>query len=121
MRFLACILIGALAGVFSGLFGVGGGIIAIPLMVLALGLPQHLAQGTATLMIIPTVAAVSFRYFKGGNADPGVAFALALGSVPLGLLSAGFAQRLPEIFLRRGFAVLLVGLAAQLWFGSPRR
>lgn len=121
MRYLICIGIGVLAGIFSGLFGVGGGIIAIPLLVVALGFPQHLAQGTATFMIIPTVAAVGWRYLREGNADLTVALSLALGSVPFGFLAASFAQKLSDVILRRGFALLLLGLAAQLWFGSPRR
>lgn len=121
MRYLTFVLIGVVAGIFSGFFGVGGGIAAIPLMVLALGYPQHLAQGTATFMILPTVAAVGWRYLKAGNADLGAAAALALGAVPLGYLSATMAQRLPQIVLRRGFALLLLLVAAQLWFTSPRR
>lgn len=121
MRYAICALIGVLAGIFSGLFGVGGGIIAIPLLVLALGFPQHLAQGTAAFMILPTVAAVGWRYLKEGNADLAVALALAAGSAPIGFAAASLAQRLSQTTLRRSFAVLLVALAVQLWFGAPRR
>jgi len=121
VRYLAFVLIGAVAGIFSGFFGVGGGIVAIPLMVMACGLPQHLAQGTAVFMIVPTVLAVGFRYFRAGNADLGIALALAAGAVPLGTLAAAYAQRVPDIYLRRGFAILLLVVAAQLWFVGPRR
>ncbi len=121
MRYVICVLIGVLAGIFSGLFGVGGGIIAIPLLVVACAFPQHLAQGTATFMIVPTVMTVGWRYFRAGNADPAAALALAFGSVPLGFLSATLAQRLPEVLLRRGFALLLLAVAAQLWFTAPRQ
>lgn len=120
MRYLGYVLIGALAGIFSGLFGVGGGIIAIPLLVMACRFPQHLAQGTSAFMIVPTVLVVGFRYLRAGNADAGAALALALGAVPLGFLAATFAQRLPEVLLRRGFALLLMAIAAQLWFTPPR-
>jgi len=113
--------IGLLAGIFSGLFGVGGGIIAIPLLVIAMGYPQHLAQGTAAFMILPTVAAVGFRYWKAGNADLLMAASLALGAVPMGYLSATWAQKLPQIVLRRGFAILLVAVAIQLWMTTPRK
>src|SRR5262245_33259251 len=121
VRYLTCIGIGVLAGIFSGLFGVGGGVIAIPLLAVALAFPQHLAQGTAAFMIIPTVAAVGLRYLREGEADVSVAAFLALGSVPFGFLAASFAQKLSDVILRRGFALLLVGLALQLWFGSPRK
>ena len=121
MRYVTFIVIGALAGIFSGLFGVGGGIIAIPLLALGLGFPQHLAQGTAAFMILPTVAAVGLRYLRAGHADVGAALMLAIGAVPLGFLSASLAQRLSQIVLRRGFAILLVALAVQLWFFSPRK
>jgi len=121
VQFLYGISIGMLAGLFSGLFGVGGGIIAIPLLVIAMGYPQHLAQGTAAFMILPTVAAVGLRYWKAGNAELPLAFALALGAVPIGFLSASWAQKLPQIVLRRGFALLLVAVAIQLWLGAPRK
>lgn len=121
MRIVAYILIGMLAGLFSGLFGVGGGIIAIPLLVLTLGYPQHLAQGTATFMIVPTVMAVGWRYLREGNAEPLTALLLAVGAVPVGYLAASAAQRVPQIVLRRGFAILLVAIAAQLWFKGARR
>ena len=121
MRIASFVLIGVLAGIFSGLFGVGGGIVAIPLLVLALGYPQHLAQGTATFMIVPTVVVVGWRYLREGNAEPWTALFLAAGAVPFGYLAASAAQRIPQIVLRRGFALLLVAVAAQLWFTTPRR
>jgi uncharacterized protein len=121
VRFGYGVLIGLLAGLFSGLFGVGGGIIAIPLLVIAMGFEQHMAQGTAAFMILPTVMAVGFRYWKGGNADLAMAAALAIGAVPMGYLSASWAQKIPQIVLRRGFSLLLVGVAIQLWLSTPRK
>lgn len=121
LRLLGYVAIGALAGSFSGFFGIGGGIIAIPLLVMACAFPQHLAQGTSAFMILPTVLVVGLRYFRGGNADAMAALALAIGAIPLAYLSADLAQKLPEIFLRRSFAILLVAVAAQLWFSAPSR
>lgn len=121
MQIVTLILIGLLAGIFSGMFGIGGGIVAIPLLVLVLGYPQHMAQGTAAFMILPTVAAVGLGYLKGGNADLKASLALAAGAVPLGYLASTWAQRIPQVTLRRAFAILLVAVAVQLWFGSPRR
>jgi uncharacterized membrane protein YfcA len=121
VAFVYCVLIGMAAGFFSGLFGVGGGIIAIPLLVMALGYKQHFAQGTAALMILPTVAVVGWRYWQAGNADIWLGLALAAGAVPVGYLSSAWAQKLPQIVLRRGFAVLLLAVALQMWFGSARK
>ncbi|MBI3448828.1 MAG: sulfite exporter TauE/SafE family protein [Acidobacteria bacterium] len=121
LRFLGYVVIGALAGTFSGFFGIGGGIVAIPLLVMTCAFPQKLAQGTSAFMILPTVMAVGFRYFRGGNADPVVAIALAIGAIPLAYVTADLAQNVPEIFLRRGFALLLVAVAAQLWLTAPSR
>lgn len=121
MRFVYGVSIGLLAGLFSGLFGVGGGIVAIPLLVITMGYPQHMAQGTAAFMILPTVAAVGFRYWRAGNADLLMSVALALGAVPMGFLAASWAQKLPQIVLRRGFALLLVAVAIQLWMSTPRK
>lgn len=121
MRYLGYVAIGALAGIFSGLFGVGGGIVAIPLLIMACAFPQRLAQGTSAFMILPTVLVVGFRYLRAGSADPWVALALALGAVPCGYFAADLAQKIPETILRRGFAILLCAVAAQLWFSAPSK
>jgi uncharacterized protein len=111
--------LGLLAGVLSGLFGVGGGILFVPLLV-ALGLGQIEATATSLLAIVPTAGAGIWRQARYGNlrARP----ALILGIASLAGVEAGvrIATSLPEHTLRRLFGVLLIGVAAQLSIRAAR-
>jgi uncharacterized membrane protein YfcA len=108
------IALGFLAGVLAGLFGVGGGILFVPTLTLALGLEQHHAQATSLLAILPTVAVGTWRQQRYGNVrwKPSIALGVAgiAGVVAGGLL----AESLGGSVLRRLFGVLLILTAAQL-------
>jgi uncharacterized membrane protein YfcA len=106
--------IGVVVGLFSGLFGVGGGIIMVPFLVLIAGFTQHMAQGISLAVIIPTALAGASRYFHGGNLNLGVALLLCVGSIPAARLGADLAQRLPQSTLRAGFALFMVAVAARI-------
>lgn len=112
--------LGFSAGVLAGLFGVGGGILFVPVLV-ALGLGQLEAQATSLLAILPTVAAGTWNQRRYGNLR--VRTALILGGVSvIGVeLGAQIATSLPEVTLRRLFAVLLLGVAAQLVWRTRRQ
>jgi uncharacterized membrane protein YfcA len=110
--FLA-LLLGVAAGVLAGLFGVGGGILFVPAL-LALGLGQIEAQGTSLLAILPTVLAGTWNQRRYGNLRPRTAIVLGIASIAGVEVGARLATELPETTLRRLFAVLLLGVAAQL-------
>jgi uncharacterized membrane protein YfcA len=117
------VVIGLAAGVFSALFGVGGGILFVPTLV-ALGLGQIEAQATSLLAILPTVAAGAWNQSRYGNLR--VRDALIVGAASIGGVEVGarIATSLPEEVLRRLFALLLFAVAAQLaWrtFWKSRR
>ncbi len=80
LAFLA-ILIGLVAGIASGLLGIGGGVIMVPAMVFLLGLSQHLAQGTSLAVIIPTAAAGAVTHFRIGNVRLNTALWLSIGGM----------------------------------------
>lgn len=114
-------LIGALAGVLAGLFGVGGGIIFVPALTLVLGLSQIHAEATSLLAIIPTAIVGTWRHNRYGNVDLRAAAWIGLasiGGVQLGVLVA---QALPEHVLRKLFGVLILVSAAQLVWRTRRR
>ena len=117
---LLAILLGIAAGVLSGLFGVGGGILFVPAL-LALGLGQLEAQGTSLLAILPTVLAGTWNQRRYGNLRPRTALVLGLTSIAGVEVGARLATELPESTLRRLFAVLLFGVAVQLVLGTRRR
>ncbi len=108
------VVIGFAAGVLAGLFGVGGGILFVPVLTLVLGLEQHQAQATSLLAIIPTVAVGAWRQQRYGNVRWGPSLVLGVAGIA-GVVAGGFlAESLPGNVLRRLFGALLVLTAVQL-------
>jgi uncharacterized membrane protein YfcA len=115
-------LVGLLAGVLSGLFGVGGGILFVPALTLGLGLTQLHAEATSLLAIIPTAVAGAAQQYRYGNIRWRAA--LLIGVASIGGVEAGaqIAQSIPEHALTRLFAILLLVIAAQIaWRALKRR
>jgi len=106
------LLIGAAAGVMSGLLGVGGGIVMIPLMTALLGLTQHKAHGTSLAVIVFTAIAGAFTYGWKGHTDLFIATELAIGSIVGARIGALTMNRIPARELRMIFGgfIFLVGL-----------
>lgn len=120
MEIVLALALGLAAGVLAGLFGVGGGILFVPTLVLVFGLGQVEAQATSLLAILPTVAAGTWRQQTYGNVRwraAAVLGATAVVGVELGVLTA---TALPEDTLRRLFGVLLLAVAAQLAWRARR-
>jgi len=115
MDILTCILIGLTGGVLSGLMGVGGGIILIPLMIIFLKMTQHQAQGTS-LAIITLSLFSSIVYYKKGHVNLSIAALVGIGFIIGGFIGAYFATSLPENILRKGFAVLMIIVACKMLF-----
>ena len=112
---------GLLAGVLAGLFGVGGGILFVPTLVLILGLTQLHAEASSLLAILPTAAAGVWRQRSYGNVRWRAALVLAIGAVAGVEAGVQVAEALPEHALRRLFGVLMLAVAAQLAWRSRHR
>jgi len=110
---ILAVLLGVGAGVLSGLFGVGGGILFVPTLV-ALGLGQVEASATSLLAIIPTAGMGIWRQRRYGNLRPRSSIVLGLASIAGVEGGVQIATRLPEDVLRRLFGLLLLLVAAQL-------
>jgi uncharacterized membrane protein YfcA len=110
---LLAVLLALIAGVTSGLFGVGGGILFVPILV-ALGLGQVEAAATSLLAIVPTAAVGTWRQARYGNIR--IRAAVTIGVASIAGVEAGvlIATSISEDVLRRLFGVLLLGVAAQL-------
>ncbi len=114
--------VGLLAGVLSGLFGVGGGILFVPALTLGLGLTQLHAEATSLLAIIPTAVAGAAQQYRYGNVRWRAAVLIGVASIAGVEAGAQLAQSLPEHVLTRLFAILLLVVAAQIaWRGLKRR
>jgi uncharacterized protein len=111
---IAAIALGLLAGVAAGFFGVGGGILFVPTLVLAFGLGQLEAEATSLAAILPTVAAGAWRQHQYGNVQWQSAALLGVVAVVGVELGVRVADALAEDVLRRLFALLLFGVAAQV-------
>lgn len=113
------ILIGLAAGILSGLFGVGGGIIIVPALVFFLGMTQHGAQGTSLgLMLLPIGILAAMNYYKSGNLNIQYGLVIAFAFVFGGYLGSKFSLGLSEIMLKRVFGGLMLIVALRMIFFS---
>ncbi len=116
---VAAVALGLAAGVLAGMFGVGGGILFVPTLVL-LGLGQLEAEATSLLAILPTVAAGVWRQQRYGNVRWLPALTLGLASIAGVAAGLVVAITLPEETLQTLFALLLVAVAVQLVWRARR-
>ncbi len=105
---------GLAAGFLSGLFGVGGGILMVPALVMLLGLAQKLASGTSLAAVLPIACSGLVGYLGDDKIDWPVAGWLALGAVGGAVLGTWFLHRLPQRAVGITFAVLLVASAVRM-------
>lgn len=113
-RTLQLAAIGTAAGAFSGLFGVGGGTIIVPLLIIWLGYGDREATGTSMAAII-IIAAFAVALQSGyGNVDPGNAALVGVPAIGGAVLGTALQQRLPERAISLLFAALLVVIAVEL-------
>jgi uncharacterized protein len=119
MEVVAAIL-GLVGGVLAGLFGVGGGILFVPTLVLVLGLTQVHAEATSLLAILPTVIVGTWRQRRHGNVDLRAGLLVGIGSIAGVEGGVLIAKALPEETLRRLFAVLMFLVAASLAWRALR-
>jgi uncharacterized membrane protein YfcA len=110
---ITAIVMGAAAGVISGMLGVGGGILFVPALTLALSLSQVKAEATSLLAIIPVALVGAARQYRYGNVRPRDGAVLGALSV-LGVLGGvALSNVLPQRALKLGFAALMLVVAAQ--------
>ena len=107
--FIILIIIGLLAGVLSGLVGVGGGILMIPLLIIFLGLTQHQAQGTALFTMLPPIGILAaINYYKQGFVKWEYAAVIAFTFVIGGYFGSKLSLSLPPQTVRRVFGVIML-------------
>ena len=108
------VLIGLLAGLFSALFGVGGGIVVVPLLILFASFDERPAMATslAAIGLIALVGTISYAFH--GDLKPGAAAVVGLPAAAGAVLGATLQQRLATRTLTLAFAALLAGIAVWL-------
>jgi len=116
---LAAVLAGFVAGLAGGLFGVGGGILLVPILTASFALSQHQAHGTSLAVIGATAVAGLVVYGLHGNVAWGPAALLTLASLPAARLAARLAARTSHARLTLAFALLLVVVALRMLWKVP--
>ena len=107
--------VGLAAGLLSGVFGVGGGILVVPALVLFVKMDQRIAHGTSLAAVLPISMASLVTYWVQGNVDWPVAAWLAIGAVAGAVLGTKLLHVLPHKALAIGFSTLLLVTAARLF------
>ena len=111
------LLIGLGSGVLSGLFGIGGGVVIVPALMLIARMPPAVATGTSLgALLLPVGALGAWAYYQNGTLNIRAALLIALGLFIGVWFGAQIAQHLTPVQLKRIFAVFLVVVAARVWF-----
>ena len=117
MNLLLFVAIGLGAGVLSGLFGIGGGVVIVPALLFLAKMTPHGATGTSLgALLLPVGALGAWTYYRNGHLNPKASLLIALGLFLGAWLGAQVAQDVTPEMLRRMFALFLVIMAARLWF-----
>ena len=108
LKLLLILMMASVVGVAAGLFGVGGGVLLVPLLVLLFGFEQHTAQGTSLVALVPPVGILAFLNYANAHQVSWTVGLLIMPGVFLGgLLGSRLAQKLSARRMRRVFAIFL--------------
>ena len=119
MQMAILVLIGLGAGMSSGLFGIGGGVLIVPALVYLLDFPLHRAVGTSLAVLLPPIgAAAVYAYYRAGHIDWQAAIILAARVFVGAWLGSMVANQLNENWLRTLFGVFLIALGGYMLFFS---
>jgi uncharacterized protein len=119
VSYVLAVVLGLVAGVLAGMFGVGGGILFVPTLV-ALGLDHHDATGTSLLAIVPTVLVGTWRQSRYDNVRWRAAIVIGVAAAVAAQGGVALAEALSDATLRRLFAGLLVLVAVQIAWRARR-
>jgi uncharacterized protein len=119
MNNLIFVVIGFGAGVLAGMFGIGGGIVIVPALILLAKFAPQMATGTSlAIFLFPVGLFGAWSYYKAGHVRVVPAVLMAAGLMAGSPLGARIAQQFSPLMLRRSFAVFLVLVAARMWWGK---
>lgn len=122
MDWLWFILLGLLVGGMSGFFGVGGGVLLVPMLVYVMGFEQKQAQGTSlALLCLPVVGFAAARYYQKGYVNLPCVGWIMLGFLVGSFSAASLVDKVSSTWLQRGFACFLLYIAIIFLFGEERR
>lgn len=116
---LILIIIGLLAGILSGIVGIGGGLLMIPMLIFFLGLSQHAAQGTSLAVMLPPIGILAaMNYYKAGFIEWKFALIIAATFIIGGYFGSKFAVSVSPALLKKIFGAVLLVAAVKMIFGK---
>ena len=115
MNYVLYVILGLVAGILGGMFGIGGGSILIPILVYLFGLTQHQAQGTTLAVMVPPIGLLAaLKYYYSGNVKMDMVGFICLGFFVGGLLGANLIQNLPDLYLKRLFGIFMLFISLRM-------
>jgi len=119
MQSLGLVLVGVLAGILAGMFGIGGGLVIVPALAILYGMRQHAAVGTSLgALLLPVGALSAWVYWKNGNLNIRYSLLLAVGLVLGAYLGARLVEPVSDLTLRRMFGVFLLVISVKMLWGK---
>jgi len=116
------LLIGLGAGVISGMFGVGGGLVIVPALVYWAGFTQHKATGTSLAVLLPPIGLMAtIEYYRHGNVDFRAAIIIACAIFAGAFVGAFFANKISGPHLRLSFGVFTSVMGVYMIYGACKR
>jgi len=116
------VVIGLVAGLLSGVFGIGGGVVIVPALIYLAGFTQHRATGTSLAVLLPPIGfGAMWEYYRHDNVNVHAAMIIAAAVFVGGWLGAVIANRVSGPYLRLSFGVFVVVLGLYLMVGAFRR
>jgi len=114
---LILVLVGIVAGMLSGLVGIGGGIVIVPALVFFLGFSQKMAQGTSLgILLLPIGILAVLQFYKAGYVDLKTVWLVALGFLAGSYFGSKIALSLPQDTVKKIFAIFLILIACKMLF-----
>ncbi|OGX24512.1 MAG: permease [Omnitrophica WOR_2 bacterium GWF2_38_59] len=111
------LVLGLVAGLFSGFLGIGGGIVLIPSLVYFLGMTQHQAQGTTLAIMLPPVFFFAvWKYYSSGNVNVPIAILASIGLTLGAYIGSSLVMNVPDLVLKRIFGCLLILVGVKMVF-----
>src|ERR1035437_10005093 len=115
LTIIGLLILGLTAGYFSGLVGIGGGVIIVPALVLLFGFSQHTAKGTTLALLVPPIGILAaFSYYQKGFVDMRTAILICIGFIIGGFIGGKMAIGLSENLMKKIFAIVLILLGIKM-------
>ncbi|MCD4679610.1 MAG: sulfite exporter TauE/SafE family protein [Bacteroidales bacterium] len=113
------LLIGLIAGIISGLIGIGGAIIMIPALIYFIGMNQYEAQGTSLAVMLPPIGILAaYNYYKAGELNLQYALIIAFAFIIGGYFGSKLALNIPIGYVRRFFGIILLLISIHIIFSK---